>query len=272
MIQATVYDNEYLMKHSPDYVRALENLPEDRKRAMLYGDWNVFEGQYFPEFRAGVHTCAPFTIPDHWIRYRFFDYGFDMFAAYWAAMDETGTAYVYREVYEGKDKVDQYGNPGEGLTIAQAAERLNRLTPRNEEIFCTFAPPDMWNRQRDTGRSAAEIFAAYGVPLYKVSNDRVQGWWELKDWLKVRTETEKPRIVIFETCANLIRTLPLCQHDEKNPDDVAKDPHEVTHAPDALRYFVSGQPLAAQTPNERDEDTPLDYDEEVEDFYDYDGG
>lgn len=272
MIQATVYDNEYLMKHSPDYVRALENLPEDRKRAMLYGDWNVFEGQYFPEFRTGVHTCAPFTIPDHWIRYRFFDYGFDMFAAYWAAMDETGTAYVYREVYEGKDKVDQYGNPGEGLTIAQAAERLTKLTPRNEEIFCTFAPPDMWNRQRDTGRSAAEIFAAYGVPLYKVSNDRVQGWWELKDWLKVRTETEKPRIVIFETCANLIRTLPLCQHDEKNPDDVAKDPHEVTHAPDALRYFVSGQPLAAQTPNEWDEDTPLDYDEEVEDFYDYDGG
>ena len=88
----------------------------------------------------------------------------------------------------------------------------------------------------------------------------------------MRTETGKPRIVIFETCANLIRTLPLCQHDEKNPDDVAKDPHEVTHAPDALRYFVSGQPLAAQTPNEWDEDTPLDYDEEVEDFYDYDGG
>ena len=175
-------------------------------------------------------------------------------------------------MYEGKDKADQYGNPGEGLTIAQAAEQLTRLTPRHEEIFCTFAPPDMWNRQRDTGRSAAEIFAAYGVPLYKVSNDRVQGWWELKDWLKVRTETGKPRIVIFETCANLIRTLPLCQHDEKNPDDVAKDPHEVTHAPDALRYFVSGQPLAAQAPAEREEDTPLDYDEEVEDFYDYDGG
>jgi hypothetical protein len=26
--------------------------------------------------------------------------------------------------------------------------------------------------------------------------------------------------------------------DEKNPDDCAKEPHELTHAPDALRYFA----------------------------------
>lgn len=271
MIQATVYDNLYLMKHSPDYVRALENLPQDRKRAMLYGDWNVFEGQYFPEFRADIHTCAPFTIPAHWPRYRFFDYGFDMFAAYWAAMDEEGTAYIYRELYEGKDKLDAYGNPGEGLTIAQAASKLVSMTQRQEPILGTFAPPDMWNRQRDTGRSAAEIFATYGVPLYKVSNDRVQGWWELKDWLKINEYTGKPRIVIFHCCPNLVRTLPLCQHDDKNPDDVAKEPHEVTHAPDALRYFVSGQPLAAQALNPKDQDMPMEYDEEVEQFYGYDG-
>lgn len=48
---------------------------------------------------------------------------------------------------------------------------------------------------------------------------------------------------------NLIRTLPLVLHDEKNPDDVAKEPHEATHAPDAVRYFVSAQPLAAEKPD-----------------------
>lgn len=268
-IQATVYDNPWLLEHSPDYVRALENLPEDRKRAMLYGDWNVFEGQYFPEFRAGVHTCAPFTIPAHWKRYRFFDYGFDMFACYWAAVDEDGRAWIYREICEGQDLVDAYGNPGEGLTIAQAAGKAVGSTPAGEKIICTFAPPDMWNRQRDTGQSAADIFAAYKMPLERVSNERVQGWHALKDWMRIR-EDGKPRIIIFDTCTHLIRTLPLVQHDPKNPDDVAKEPHEITHMPDALRYFVAGQVQASRPPTDAEEDTPLGYEQEVESIYDFD--
>ena len=64
-IQATVYDNPWLVKNSPNYVQSLENLPEDRKRAMLYGDWDVFEGQYFPEFRRETHVCEAFPIPEH---------------------------------------------------------------------------------------------------------------------------------------------------------------------------------------------------------------
>lgn len=265
-IQATVYDNVWLMENSPDYVRALENLPEDRKRAMLYGDWNVFEGQYFPEFRVGVHTCEPFTLPAHWRRYRVFDYGFDMFACYWVAMDEDGRAYFYREVYEGHDKTDEWGNPGEGLIIADAAAKMLALTTRAEQILTTYAPPDMWNKRQETGQSAADIFEENGVPLQKASNRRVLGWMAVKEWMKVPKDGGRPRIQIFSTCVNLIRTLPLVLHDEKNPDDVAKEPHECTHAPDALRYFVSGQPLAASLPVERDEDD-MTYDEEMEGFY-----
>lgn len=32
--------------------------------------------------------------------------------------------------------------------------------------------------------------------------------------------------------------MPQIQIDEKNADDCAKEPHELTHAPDALRYFA----------------------------------
>ena len=35
-IPSTVYDNEFLMTNNPEYVENLENLPEMRKRAMLY--------------------------------------------------------------------------------------------------------------------------------------------------------------------------------------------------------------------------------------------
>ena len=269
-IQASVYDNPWLLEHSPKYVKALESLPEDRKRAMLYGDWNVFEGQYFPEFRTESHTCDPFEIPPQWPRYRCFDYGFDMLAAYWVAMDEEGRAYVYREAYEGKDKLDANGNPGEGLTVYQAAKLIRSLTPANEEITTTFAPPDMWNRRQETGKSAAEIYESYGVPLTKARNDRVQGWWDLKDWMRVRADG-KPRIIIFRNCVNLIRCLPLCQHDEKHVDDVAKEPHEITHAPDALRYFVSGRPSAAAPIREAGTEEDYDYEEEVSSIYDFDG-
>lgn len=261
-IQATVQDNLWLMKNSPDYVRALENLPDDRKRAMLYGDWNVFEGQYFPEFQAQTHVVQPFTIPNHWLRYRVFDYGFDMFACYFAAADESGRLYIYREIWEGRDKTDEHGNPGQGLTIAQAAGEIRQHTGARENILCTFAPPDMWNRRQETGRSAAEIFESHGVALTKASNARVQGWMDLKDQMAMR-EDGRPGLLIFSTCINLIRTLPLLLHDEKNPDDVAKEPHEATHGADALRYLVSGQPGKSAPPYEKDEDE-TDFEEELD--------
>ena len=96
MIRALLTDNEYLMQHDPEYLAKLQALPEVTRRAMLYGDWDAYEGQFFPEFRKELHVCKPFEIPDGWERYRSFDYGFDMFAAYWIAVDYDGRAWVYR--------------------------------------------------------------------------------------------------------------------------------------------------------------------------------
>ena len=268
-IQASVYDNPWLMKNSPDYVRALENLPDDRKRAMLYGDWDVFEGQYFPEFKRETHVCKPFEIPNAWARYRVFDYGLDMLACYYVAVDSDGRAYFYKEIYEGKDKRDEYGNPGEGLTIAQAAAKIRSVQLPEEHIIATFAPPDMWNKRQDTGQSAADIYAENGVPIVKSDNRRILGWYAVKDWLRVLPDGTT-RINIFENCSHLIRCMPLLIHDEKNPNDAAKDPHEITHAPDALRYFVAAWVAGIAPEGEREEDY-IDYEEEVNGFLDYDG-
>ena len=79
-IAANVYDNHALMAHDPDYVRMLENLPEEQRRAWLLGQWDIFEGQYFAEFDRNVHVCRPYGIPAHWRRYVTLDYGMDMLA------------------------------------------------------------------------------------------------------------------------------------------------------------------------------------------------
>ena len=70
----------------------------------------------------------------------------------------------------------------------------------------------------------------------------------------------------FSTCPNLIRTLPALTHDEKHINDVATEPHELTHAPDAIRYFVDGQPQPAYLPPPYEDD-----EQRGVDFWEYGG-
>ena len=256
-IPAKIYDNYVLMKNDPDYLKALKNLPEDLRRAHLDGDWDVYAGQYFTEFRRETHVVEPFRIPDHWRRYRAIDYGLDMLACYWAAFDEIGNAYIYRE-YCSSD-----------LVVSEAAKAI--LSRTHEDVVCTYAPSDLWGRTKDTGKAQAELFAANGLPLVKVRNSRIDGWMNVKEWLKPVRDgagNTAPRLMMFDTCAELIRCLPLLQHDEHNPNDVATEPHDITHSPDALRYLLDGRPRCADVPVEHDEDY-VDYDDQVENFLDY---
>ena len=260
MGQARVYDNRALVTRDPGYVGMLENLPEDLRRAWLDGDWNVFVGQYFTEWREDIHVVEPFPIPEGWRRYFAMDYGLDMLAGYWIAVDGRGRAYVYREVFKP------------GLVISDAAKEIRRLTV--EPVYSYIAPPDLWNRRQDTGKSVAEIFAEQGIPLVRARNDRVAGWLDMKEWLKpVTDETGEMSagLRVFRSCPHLIESIPALQFDEKNPSDCAAEPHEFTHGPDAIRYFLAGRPAPAVSPRERDEDDPGEYEDQVNDFLRFGG-
>lgn len=222
-IPATVYDNTVLMENDPKYVRRLENLPENERKAFLLGDWDIFEGQYFEEYRYDVHTCEPFPIPKNWRIYRSMDYGLDCFAMLWIATDDVGGVYVFREFAKGD------------LPISSAAEKAVALT--EEDVYDTLAPPDLWNRSQETGKSKALLFAENGLELNKSNNDREAGWLAIKELLKV-DENGEARLKIFRNCARLINDLPQLQYDDKRPTDCAVEPHEITHVPDALRYFA----------------------------------
>lgn len=227
-IPSLVQDNLFMMEADPEYVDRLELLPEKEKQALLYGDWDIFDGQFFSEFNRNIHVCTPFEIPKDWRIYRTRDYGLDMLACYWIAMDYKMNIYIYKELYESN------------LIVSEAARRINEMT--TEKIAIDYAPGDLWNRNRDTGKSTADIFAENGQYLTKADNNRVQGWLSVHEWLKVFTDEqgqETSKLHIFSNCKNLIRTLPAVQFDEKNPNDVAIEPHELTHAPDALRYFCT---------------------------------
>ena len=221
-IPALVYDNASLIKSNPDYVKQLEMLPEDLRRAWLLGEWDVFAGQFFTEFDERIHS-AHLTLPKNTEKYCALDYGLDMLAALFIAVDENGRAYVYDEIYES------------GLIVSEAAEKIRRKS-EGDTVF--IAPADLWSRQKDSGRSIAELFAEGGVYLTRLCPERIPGWLALKEWLKT-DENGRAMMQIDVKCKNLLRTLPLLMHDARRQGDAATEPHEITHAPDALRYFAS---------------------------------
>ena len=248
-IPSLVQDNMFLLDNDPDYVSRLELLPEKEKQALLYGDWDIFDGQFFTEFDRKIHVITPFEIPKDWRIYRTRDYGLDMCATYWIAMDYQMNVYVYKELYESD------------LIVSEAARKINEMT--DEKIQIDYAPPDLWNRNKDTGKSTADIFAENKQYLTKADNNRITGWLAVHEWLKPYTDEQgqlNSKLKIFSNCVNLIRTLPAVQHDEKNPNDVAVEPHELTHAPDALRYFCTmwQSPLAVRKEKPKGTYTPTE--------------
>lgn len=264
-IQARVYDNKSLLEADPGYLDTLKKLPEQKRRAWLDGDWSVVDGAFFPEWDRDVHVVEPFAVPAWWKWYFCIDYGLDMLAAYMAAADDAGNIWITEEVYES------------GLVIDEAA-RVCRQMIGGRQLEAAFAPPDLWNRNRDTGRSLAEAFADAGIYLATAQNDRRMGWMEVKRYLQYRTErtadgsvrmAEGPRLRIFDCCENLCESWPYLLCSELDPNDVAKEPHEYTHGPDAVRYLLAGRPQGAEKPVEPDEDERPDEWQEIESFLEF---
>lgn len=258
-LPAKLDDNPFLMEKDPNYRKRLLGLPEKERRALLYGDWDIFEGQFFTEWNRDLHIIKPFPIPADWRRYFVMDYGLDMLAGYWIAVDGAGRAYVYKEIWEP------------GLIISRAAERIREMT--NEDIFAYIAPPDMWNRRQDTGKSVAEIFGEHGIPLTKSANDRVSGWRNMREWLRSTTDEQgRPTagIRFFYTCGHICETIPELLCDKRNPEDAATEPHECTHGADAIRYFCGFRPVPAMSAEEPDEEHP-EYEDQIDNFLGFGG-
>ena len=140
-------------------------------------------------------------------------------------VDREGGLYVLDEFCES------------GLTLSAAAEKIARVT-KNYDVNYAVCSPDLWNRRQDSGKSGFDILHGAGVErLVKANNARIPGWRVLREYLH-KGEEGQIRLKIFKSCKNLIRTLPLLRFDTNVIEDASDTPHEITHAPEALRYAV----------------------------------
>ena len=187
-------------------------------------------GAFFPEVEeSSILTDEP--LEGNTITYFSMDYGLDRLAAYWINRDSYGHSQIIREHCESN------------LTIGAASETIKAITQGlidNETITGValyLAPPDLWNRSQESGKSRAILFLENGLNLTKSSNDVDAGCAAMKEDLS-HGYGEKSKLTILNECApELFNCLTKIQHDEKKPNRYANDPHNLTHAPDALRYY-----------------------------------
>lgn len=244
-IPARIYDNKILLSHDPEYLERLKSLPPALRDAWLMGKWDAFSGQFFSEFDTALHVVPP-ALPDkNSVLYCAIDYGLDMLAAVFVAVDSGGNAFVYDEIYKSD------------LIVSEAAKLI---LEKSGGVSYFIAPADLWSRQKDSGKSIYELFCENGVYLTKLFPERVGGWMCLKEWLKPYTDgngEKNSRMKISSVCTDLIRCLPQLMYDGNNRGDAATKPHEITHAPDALRYFASFRTVCAKVPEKRKDERRL---------------
>lgn len=257
-IPATVFDNQALLDDNPDYLGSLALLSEKERNALLYGDWETFQGQYFSEFRttpdhekckaAGItveeakqqgrwtHVIPVFDMSAGaqrgWTIYRSYDFGS---AKPWSvgyyAIDYDSNMYRFMEIY-GCTGVPNEGNrwtPDQQFKYIAEIERTHPWL-KGRQIHGV-ADPSIWDGSR--GISIADTAMSHGIYFTPGVNERIPGLQQCRYRLQF-DENGYSRFYVFESCKEFIRTIPLQMHHQTNVEDIDSDLED--HICDEWRY------------------------------------
>lgn len=230
-------DNPY---NSPTYLKQLESITDPKiRKAYLYGDWDIFEGQAFAEWDRDIHVMKPTPLPIQWTRKITVDYGWTApSAVYFIAVSPENRRFYYKEIYRI------------GLTPYQLGEAIGEACSEEEKkvlmrsgIFT--GDPSMWTSnagEKPIARMIYEGMKSKGLDfsdkqMIKAPHDRITKVSKFREGLSAFKNYDGSTIanmVWFENCTNAIRTIPEMQFDKRNPEDV--DTTGEDHAFDSIAY------------------------------------
>ena len=272
-IQALVTDNKALMASQPDYIKQLEALPPKLREAWLHGRWDIFEGQFFEDFRttpdiqkcveAGIteeealkqhrwtHVIEPFDLNKGdcrgWNIMRSYDFGYNkpFSLGYWA-VDYDGVLYRIMEMYGCTQTPDEgvKWSPDEQFKRISDFERQHPWL-KDRKIVDSVADPAIWDSSR--GISIAETAEKYGIYFSPGDNQRIPGWMQVHYRLQF-DQNGYARMYVFNNCKAFIRTMPLMMYSETHPEDL--DTKLEDHCPDEVRYMCMSRPISPIIPVE----------------------
>lgn len=238
-LRARVYDNTFLLTNDKDYVKSLEALPSQLKRAFLEGDENAFVGSFFtinpmsalPSYELKESKC--------WDRlYGSLDHGIT---------HPTSFGLWYLDDNGDMIRLFSYLNNG-GNAQAHAAEIRDRC-----EAFkwshgilpvTIFADPSMWTKHRLNDimtRSVIDeyeaVFAGSRTKFEKANNDKRGGCDIMRNMFSLHNGI--PRFKFFKDHnTTMVENLHAMTADENNPEIYIKaDGDDVA---DECRYGIMG--------------------------------
>lgn len=240
-IPALLEDNPHI--DTDEYEGMLEGIGGALGKAMRRGVWDFVAGAYFECWDPALHVIPPIIVPEHWTRFRSFDWGSARpFSVGWWCLAEGGE-YVtladgsermfphgalirYREWYGVAKGEDGRVMPNVGLKLDnRAIARGIRMRERGEKIFEAGSPADPSCNSRKGGPSILEEFIAAtrsehddGLRFCLADNERVKGWQMVRT--RLLGEDGMPMLYIARNCQDTIRTFPALQHDAARPEDV----------------------------------------------------
>lgn len=231
-IPSRAVDNPHL---DEAYRRRLDAIADPARRAaMRDGDWDIFDGMVFTEWRRDRHVVPVLEVPASWRRFAGIDYGYRApWAVIWCAEDEDRRVWVYRERY--------------GTKVGETEQAHRILAAEGGETpVARYADDAMWATRGDA-KSVAAVYSEAGCAITPArKGERLIGWQRVHSYLADGPACAHHRASGWATCPmlhvldgrapNLVRTLPSLPYDSKRPEDVDTDAED--HVADALRYLL----------------------------------
>lgn len=274
-IQSLVTDNTHIEK---DYASRLALLNDADRRAKLDGDWESFEGQVFDDFRPknlpgepenAVHVVSPFTIPNWWIKVMAIDWGYAAKTVIlWGALSPDDRLYIYREQVFSQTRISEWSssvgkasegeqfievslcqsawqNRGDDLAIWQQFQKYSNITPtkaRNDRLAGKIMIQEYLRfNQKPSSQITGEYDSEVGARILRNGGmQRFEAY--IKSFEPTEPEQNLPKLQIFDTCTELISTIPRCIYapKDKTTGKPSEDVMEFTgdDAYDTLKYLV----------------------------------
>lgn len=261
-IHGSIYENAYLLKADPLYVRRLEAIRDiNVKRAWLYGSWDINAGGAIDDlWREGVHMLPVFDVPLHWPVYRSFDWGsarpFSL--GYHAKSDgcevrmrdgssryfAPGTFIRVAELYGTSSPGSNEGLRWTNRKIAKEGLQFERENPelRGRTIKAGAADAAIFSKATGYEKSVYEEMESEGMEFEaapKGPGSRRKRLELLRSRLEASLSNpmEAPGLFALDTCREFRRQLPTLPRDQKDYEVVDTDAED--HLYDELTYQLT---------------------------------
>lgn len=241
----------------------LATRPMSVQRAYRYGDWYGSPGAFFGEaWIPNRHVCAPFRVPLDWKHYRAMDWGYRTHGCVlWFALSPDNVLYVHRELYFRLMKEEK---------VAKAVIEIESdmgLVRNGKSLLTGPADTQLWEERGDTGPSKATAMARCGVRWVKANKKSRQRNAErlLNRIQDLKDDDSLPGIVVFSTCKQFLKHVPVIMPDEDNeeePDTKYTEDHVIDTALYGTEYAERLGPAGKSPKQRRDAE---DMDDVVED-------